>query len=114
MKGLTYTAMGAFIGISSLRAEAPMSATIQSPVYGTGSPPANLTAFWKGMRDVWWKPDHPDVVALNRYSRSYARGHDVAQILPSIFEDLKRNGSPDELRIALYSALVRKWDRRGG
>jgi hypothetical protein len=61
------------------------------------------------MRDEWCNVDHPDVAALNLYCKTYAKSHNARETIPHIFLDLEKNG--DELHFAIYSGLIRDWNR---
>jgi hypothetical protein len=112
MKILLLIGLAVFFCSEISQADERGSETIHSKVYGTWSPPPELFDFWKGMKDEWWVPGHPNVKMLNKYFEAYAETHDLKNILPDVFQDLKQNGDPDGLRIALYSALVRDWNRK--
>jgi hypothetical protein len=112
MKTLLLIVLAVFFCVEVSQADEIDSKTIHSKVYGTWSPPPELFDFWSGMKDEWWVPGHPNVKMLNKYFEAYAGTHDFKKIIPDIFQDLKQNGDPDGLRIYLYSALVRDWNRK--
>lgn len=83
---------------------------IHSKTYGTWQPPALLLSFWSGVKDDWFTSGSPNAVAVTDYLTHYAKTHKASAIIPAIMQDSKDNWT--ELRISLYSGLIRAWDKK--